>query len=201
MTSGSGDDRWGRFVGTGRNGLGVRGRQPLDGTLQRFRFEPNYNVGLILFDQVLAFKTARAANIAEDPSLVQRPNPGVEQLPSNGGIFGATYVYPDAGVPPGATARPQAGALIAATTADFVDPVRSEPRGLFVNYDGGDREKPRPRARARRRRRVSARARLRAHPRARRTGRRLVPGQRLRQPERRAHGQPIPRHGPAGAQY
>jgi hypothetical protein len=113
---------------------------PFDGTLHRFRFEPNYNVGLILFDQVLAFKTARASNIGQDPSLVQRPSPGVEQLPSNGGIFGTTYVYPTLVFRPVRPLDLKLAALIAATTSDFVDPVQAGTSGRFVNYDGGDPE-------------------------------------------------------------
>jgi len=136
--SGSGDERWGKFVATIEWGWASGDSNPFDGTLHRFRFDPNYNVGLILFDQVLAFKTARASNIAQDPSLVQRPSPGVEQLPSNGGIFGATYVYPTLVYRPVRPLDLKLGALVAATNSDFVDPVQVGTSGRFVNYDGGD---------------------------------------------------------------
>jgi hypothetical protein len=136
-TAGSGDERWGRLVAQFEWGWASGDANPNDGTLRRFRFDPNYNVGLVLFDQVLAFKTARAASVAEDPELVQRPNPGVDQLPSNGAIFGTTYVYPSVVVRPVPELDLKAALLVAQATADFVDPVATSVRGRFQNYDGG----------------------------------------------------------------
>jgi hypothetical protein len=138
LTSGSGDDRWGRFVAQVEWGWASGDANPYDGTQHRFRFDPNYNVGLILFDEVLAWKTARAANIASDPALVQRPSPGYDQLPSNGGIFGTTYLYPTVVLRPVPELDLKAAVLIAQTTADFVDPAAVGVSGRFRNYDGGD---------------------------------------------------------------
>ena len=58
---------------------------PLDGTQRRFVFDPNHRVGLLLFDEVLRFATARASTAAQDPLLTNatRPPPGVDLLPSN----------------------------------------------------------------------------------------------------------------------
>jgi hypothetical protein len=138
LTSGTGDERWGRLVAQVEWGWATGDANPYDGVQRRFRFDPNYNVGLILFDEVLAWKTARAANIASDPGLVARPNPGADQLPSNGGIFGATYLYPTVVVRPVPQLDLKAAALIAQTTADFVDPVAVGVRGRYQNYEGGD---------------------------------------------------------------
>jgi hypothetical protein len=138
VTSGSGDERWGKLVASIEWGWASGDADPNDGTLHRFRFDPNYNVGLILFDEVLKWKTARASSIAQDPSLVQRPSPGADQLPSNGAIFGTSYVYPTFVFRPVPELDLKLGALLAQTTADFVDPVELGLRGRFRNYDGGD---------------------------------------------------------------
>ncbi len=105
---------------------------------RRFRFDPNHNVGLILFDEALAWKTARASNIASDPALTNRPAPGSQLLPSNGGVFGATYLNPTVVWRPTRPLDLKLGAVIAQTTADVVDPVQVATTGRFRNYDGGD---------------------------------------------------------------
>jgi hypothetical protein len=137
-TSGVGDDRWGDFVASLEWGWAQGDADPNDGVNHRFRFDPNHNVGLLMFDEVLAWKTARAASIAQDPNLSARPAPGVDLLPSNGAIFGATYLNPTILFRPVKPLDLKLGAVIAQTTADFVDPVRVSTGGEFVNYDGGD---------------------------------------------------------------
>lgn len=137
-TSGRGDDRYGDFVATLEWGWASGDADPNDGVSRRFRFDPNHNVGLILFNETLRWKTARASSIAQDPELVQRPNPGADLLPSEGGVFGATYLNPTIVVRPVRELDLKLGAVIAQTTADFVDPVRVGTHGVFENYDGGD---------------------------------------------------------------
>lgn len=137
-TSGVGDDRWGDFVASLEWGWAQGDADPNDGVNHRFRFDPNHNVGLLMFDEMLAWKTARAASIAEDPNLSARPAPGIDLLPSNGAIFGATYLNPTILFRPVRALDIKLGAVIAQTTADFVDPVRVSVGGEFVNYDGGD---------------------------------------------------------------
>ena len=137
-TAGTGDDRWGDFVAQLEWGWASGDADPNDGVTRRFRFDPNHNVGLLLFDHVLAWKTARASNIAQDQELTQRANPGADLLPSNGSVFGATYLNPTIVIRPVRELDLKAGAVIAQTTADFVDPVQVATAGRFVNYDGGD---------------------------------------------------------------
>lgn len=137
-TSGSGDQRWGNFVASLEWGWTSGDANPNDGVSRRFRFDPNHNVGLILFDEVLAWKTARAASIAEDPGLTARPPAGSDFLPSNGAVFGATYLNPTVVFRPTRPLDLKLGAVIAQTTADFVDPVQVATDGKYRNYDGGD---------------------------------------------------------------
>ncbi len=138
LTRGSGEDRWGEWVMQVEWGWASGDADPNDGTTRRFTFEPNHNVGLILFDEVMAWKTARAGVIAEDPNLTNRAAPGSELLPSDGGIFGATYLNPTLVYRPVRPLDLKAGMVIAQATADFVDPVQVATEGRFLNYDGGD---------------------------------------------------------------
>jgi hypothetical protein len=136
-TAGSGDERWGRVVAQLEWGWASGDANPNDDSLRRFSFDPNYNVGLVLFDQVLAFKTARASDIARYSGVAQRPNSGNDRLASNGAIFGTTYVYPSLVVRPVPELDLKAALLVAQATADFVDPVAAGLAGRSQNYDGG----------------------------------------------------------------
>jgi hypothetical protein len=136
--AGTGKDRWGRFVAELEWGFASGDADPYDGTTRRFTFDPNHNVGLVLFDHVLAWKTARSATIAQDPGIVNRPAPGLQLVPSKGGVFGATYLNPRFVVRPRHWLDLKTGAVIAQTTADFVDPYQVGALGSYANYDGGD---------------------------------------------------------------
>ena len=137
-TSGEGKDRFGRLVAEIEVGYASGDANPTDGVTKRFTFDENHHVGLVLFDHVLRWKTARAATIAQDPALVARAAPGLEYLPSNGGVFGAQYINPRLVVRPRRWLDLKAGAVIAQTTADFVDPYHFVALGNARNYDGGD---------------------------------------------------------------
>ncbi len=116
---------------------------PYDGTQRRFVFEPNHKVGLILFDEVMRFQTARSATAATDPLLTNaaRPTPGVDLLPTNGGVSGATYVNPTFVFRPRHFFDLKGGMVIAQSTTEIVDPYRLATQGSYVNYRGGDRRK------------------------------------------------------------
>ncbi|HEY8079901.1 MAG TPA: hypothetical protein VIF62_37475 [Labilithrix sp.] len=116
---------------------------PLDGTQRRFVFDPNHKVGLLLFDEVMRWQTSRAATAAVDPLLTntQRPTPGVDLLPSNGGVYGAQYVNPTFIYRPRHRFDLKSGMVIAQSTADVVDPYRLATTGNYVNYRGGDPKK------------------------------------------------------------
>lgn len=133
-----GKTRWGDLVAELEWGYASGDADPNDGVTKRFTMDQNHNVGLVLFDQVLAWKTARAATIAQDPSIVNRPTPGLDFLPSRGGVFGATYLNPRVIVRPRPFLDLRAGVVIAQTTADLVDPYHAGALGSFSNYDGGD---------------------------------------------------------------
>jgi hypothetical protein len=116
---------------------------PYDGTQRRFTFEPNHKVGLILFDEVIRWQTARSATAATDPLLTNatRPTPGVDLLPTNGGVSGAEYINPTFIFRPRHFFDLKGGMVIAQSTTEIVDPYRLATQGSYVNYRGGDRRK------------------------------------------------------------
>jgi hypothetical protein len=136
--AGEGKDRWGDVVAEVEYGYATGDANPYDGTTRRFTFDPNHNVGLVLFDQVMAWKTARAATAAQDKDVVNRAAPGLQLLPSKGGVFGATYLNPRGIIRPKRWLDIKAGVVIAQTTADLVDPFQFGALGNAANYDGGD---------------------------------------------------------------
>jgi len=133
-------ETWGDIAAQLEAGYASGDANPYDTTEHRFTFDPNHKVGLLLFDEVMRWQTARAATAAQDPLLQNgsRPTPGVNLLPSNGGVFGAQYIYPTVVVRPKPWVDLKAGAVIAQTTADLVDPYRLATQGAYVNYRGGD---------------------------------------------------------------
>ncbi|MGO8998382.1 MAG: hypothetical protein ACLQVI_34110 [Polyangiaceae bacterium] len=130
---------WGDVVAQLEYGYASGDADPYGETQKRFTFDPNHKVGLLLFDEVMRWQTARAATAAQDPNLsnVNRPTPGVNLIPSNGGVFGAQYIYPTAIVRPRPWLDLKAGVVIAQATADVVDPYRTAVYGSSQNYLGG----------------------------------------------------------------
>ncbi len=131
---------WGDIAAQVEIGYASGDANPYDTTEHRFTFDPNHKVGLLLFDEVMRWQTARSSAAAQDPLLQNgsRPTPGVNLLPSNGGVFGAEYIYPTVIVRPKPWVDLKAGAVIAGTTTDLVDPYRVATQGSYVNYRGGD---------------------------------------------------------------
>jgi hypothetical protein len=131
---------WGDFVAQLEIGYASGDSDPYDGTERRFTFDPNHRVGLVLFDEVMRWQTARASAAAQDPLLANgvRPAPGTNLLPSNGGVFGAQYIYPTMIARPVPNLDLKFGAVVAQTTADLVDAYRLATQGAYVNYRGGD---------------------------------------------------------------
>jgi hypothetical protein len=133
-------DLYGRIVAQVELGYASGDADPYDDTEHRFVMDPNHKVGLLLFDEVTRWQTARAAVAAQDPNLGNgsRPPPGVGLLPSNGGVFGAEYLYPTVVYRPRPWFDVKVGGLVAQTTADYVDAYRVATQGAYVNYNGGD---------------------------------------------------------------
>ena len=65
-----------------------------DETLYRFRFDPNYNVGLVMFDHYIPAATLESYRRITDPSNADVPPKGAEALVNDGGIENAYYLNP-----------------------------------------------------------------------------------------------------------
>jgi hypothetical protein len=130
---------WGDLVAQLELGYASGDANPYGDTQSRFTFDPNHKVGLLLFDEVMRFQTARADVAAQDPHLsnAARLTPGTNLIASNGGIFGAEYINPTVIVRPRPWFDLKGGMVLAQTTSDYVDPYRYAVQGSPVNYNGG----------------------------------------------------------------
>jgi hypothetical protein len=137
-TRGKGNRRWGRWGLMLEWGFASSDSDPGDGVDSRFVTNPANRVGLVLFDEVLRWKSARAAATLDDPRLAMRGSLSAYTLPSAGGVSGATYLALQGLFRPMPNFDWRATALIAQTTGDLVDPARLAARGLWQNYDGGN---------------------------------------------------------------
>lgn len=105
--------------------------------LHRFVMNPNHGVGLILFDEILRYKTSRAQ------ALLATQAPGaasarVQALPTRGGVAGATYLNPVLLLRPTADLTLKLGGLVASATTSVVDPASLVTDGHERrNFDGG----------------------------------------------------------------
>jgi len=134
-THGVADERWGRFGVSLEWAYASGDANANDNADTRFVFEPNRRVGLVLFDEVLRWKTARAAVAGQDLATGQHVP---HDVASQGGIFGATYVAPSILFRPHPRVDVRGSMLIAQSTRDFADPARMRLTGECSNYDGGN---------------------------------------------------------------
>jgi hypothetical protein len=128
---------FGDVVGQIEVGYASGDANPVDDTEKRFTFNPNHKVGLLLFDEIMRFQTARSAVALADPLLQNRATPGSNLLASNGGVFGAEYINPTVVYRPVRWLDLKAGVVLAEASADVVDPYRVATQGSYVNYLGG----------------------------------------------------------------
>jgi len=129
--------RKGRFGLLFDGGFASGDQNPYDATISNFRFDSNYNVGLILFDQVLGYQTARSGWRAADPQLTGVPPEAVELLPTAGAVTGAWYLFPRATYAFADWIDVYGGPLFAFTTAQLTDPFNTRINGgTPLNYLG-----------------------------------------------------------------
>ncbi len=109
-----------------------------DAFQRRGTMDPDHRVGLILFPEVLAAMSARAATLASSPETFGRPSRGAEFLSTNGGVSGAYYFFPYVMWRPLDWIEGRFGAVLAWTSTDNVDPYKQRARSTNRNYRGGD---------------------------------------------------------------
>jgi hypothetical protein len=92
---------------------------PHDDIVTSFSFDPDYKVGLVLFDTVLRGVSAMAAAEAADPERIGQPLPGTNMLPTKGRVNGAMYINPTIQIQPLEQLTVMAGFLYAWSAVPF----------------------------------------------------------------------------------
>lgn len=113
--------------------------------LTQFRFAEDTNVGLLMFKQILAYQSARAA--AAGVALLQQLGATtfpVESIDTRGSFTNAFALFPQVDVHPVKNLLVRGGVLVAWAPAEVVDPIASlQRRGnvpskdVLVNFAGG----------------------------------------------------------------
>ena len=67
---------------------------PTDAVARAFQFDPSYQVGMILFEEVLGRISALAPERVSDPDLLYKAPSGYKLGATNGSITNAVYLYP-----------------------------------------------------------------------------------------------------------
>jgi hypothetical protein len=110
-------------------GFATGDNDPRDRVSRSFTFHSDYEVGLVLFEQVMPLLTARAADRAVDRSLVAQPVPGARFAIQQGALTNTVYVNPTLRVRPVPAVDLRLGYLGAWSAGDSYD--------LFLSGIGG----------------------------------------------------------------
>ncbi len=100
-----------------------------DGDQNAFKVDPNYEFGLILFRQVLAAQTGRAVVTASNPTIIGRPVPDLDRVPTGGSPTNTIAFFPRAWVRPIDGWETYGGPMIALTEVRYADPFNSRLAG------------------------------------------------------------------------
>lgn len=77
-----------------RSGLATGDSDPGSPTRTSFRFDPNYRVGIVLFDHYLPAASRESYRRLTDPRRSARPPPRADSVVSEGGVENAMYLHP-----------------------------------------------------------------------------------------------------------
>ena len=94
-----------------------------------FRMDPNFEVGLLLFRQVLGAQTGRAPVTAGDLTIVGRPVPDLERVPTGGSVSNTVAFFPRAWWRPQPQLELYGGPLFAWSDVDNADPFNTRVEG------------------------------------------------------------------------
>jgi hypothetical protein len=127
-------NRYAHFVAWLGWGLASGDADPTDDELHRFVMSPNHGVGLILFGEIMRFKTSRAEALL---GATRGFDARLEGVGTRGGVASATYLNPVVLVRPMPDLTLKLGAVVASATASVVDPGALASEGERRNFDGG----------------------------------------------------------------
>jgi hypothetical protein len=102
---------------------------PDDDANHRFAFDPDYRVGLVLFDEVLARRALRTVARISDPERAAHAPKGVEGLDTKGRLAGVSYLYPSLRVRPRPWLEATGGLVLAWSSGSPADPFTSFEHG------------------------------------------------------------------------
>ena len=105
----------------------------------------DYQIGMVLFDQVMPMLTARSVDRIHDPELIQQAPASTRFLVNQGALRNARYIYPVIGYRPIEGLELKLAYLMAFSAAGAVDPFQSGINGGYnLGFDGGtnDLEEP-----------------------------------------------------------
>ena len=112
------------------SGFATGDGDPSDDTMADFTFDRNFDVGMVLFDEVMGGIDAAHYNLVTNPAFAGRPPDGVEASVHEGAFRRATYVQPRVELSPMPWMRARLGMLFAWSTA----PVS---HGFYTHRNGG----------------------------------------------------------------
>lgn len=117
---------------------------PNDRQINNFTMDSGHTVGLVLFPQVNAWRTAQTEILATDGQLTGVPLNGTQYLPTRGGVTNALYIHPKARYAIlGERLEIWGGPLIAVAPVPIIDPYTTRLSGgaptNSVNGDGDKR--------------------------------------------------------------
>jgi len=112
---------------------------PRDTTARAFAFHSDYNVGLVLFKQVLPALSARGIDRLADPTLLDKAPPSLRYLVNQGTVTNALYAQPTVRWRPIQPLELRLGYLLAATAGQLTDAYQSGMNGGYPTSPGGKR--------------------------------------------------------------
>lgn len=119
-------------------GLASGDQNTADDRVENFRFDRDYKVGLILFDQVMAYQSGRSGVRASDPALTGIAPEGADLIGTAGSLTGAWYLFPRIKISMSDWLDAYGGPLFAFSTAKLADPFNSRiGGGTAINPLGG----------------------------------------------------------------
>jgi len=119
-------DTWGTVV----DALFATGDANFDNDTQTaFKVDPRYEMGLLMYRQVLAGHTGRGVATASNLDLVGMPSPDIERFATRGSASNTIAVFPRAWWRPASQLEFYGGPLIALAATDVADPFNSRING------------------------------------------------------------------------
>ena len=124
-----------RFEAVLQTGYASGDDRAQDGRLSAFKFDPEYNVGFILFEEVLAWQSAATARNVSDPDSFGRPAAGARFLPTEGSVTNARYLMPTVRIHPIAPVTVRAAVLLAQADRPLDDAFQTNAQNGGVRHN------------------------------------------------------------------